>query len=175
MGRKGIGPRRKSGKLGSFTPSQKRYSFRPNEVRSGIFQRPTCPKLKAVIVGEERYIFGESTDDASTSLNSEVGGDGDDEEQALQDKPMLKQPSILKAIFQSGGTEEERAVALMAALKDVSLHSILKSVVMDLTSSSSEKTPIFRSSIASTPAQQEPATAMLDLPAPQVLFPNMAR
>jgi hypothetical protein len=57
MGRKGIGHRRKLGKLGSFTPTQKRYSFRPNEVRSGIFERPTCPKLKAVIVGKERYIF----------------------------------------------------------------------------------------------------------------------
>ncbi len=45
---------------------------------------------------------------------------------------VAQQHPILVAIFESGGTEQEQASALMSALQDVSLHSICKPVLSDL-------------------------------------------
>jgi hypothetical protein len=54
---------------------------------------------------------------------------------------VAQQHPILVAIFESGGTEQEQASALMLALQDISPYSLFKSVLSDL-NSSSDKTLI---------------------------------
>jgi hypothetical protein len=82
--------------------------------------------------------------------------------------------------------QKEQASSLIAALHDVSLRSMFKSVVKDLILSSSDVTIL--PSVARPPAQQ-PATAIINsvlqhsetssdpavLPAPRDLFPNARR
>jgi hypothetical protein len=165
---------------------------------------PPVLQLKTVIVGKERYFFGESSGyvfqeslDEESSFSCASDDNDKHEEIAIQDKPLLEQAPIapiLKAIFMSGGTELEQEEALLAALQDISQHSFFKSLVADSTSTSTSITSLSDQttnlpSIERSPIRQSASTAMLNsalhpesprdphriVPAPRDLFPRITR
>jgi hypothetical protein len=133
MGRKGIGRRKKSGTQGSANPVMKSQLVQPDEVRAEHYDygaanrrvtnrirgksltdsdndsdddadnQPQGLKLKAVIVGDERFLFGKGT----TSI--ENGKD-----------------CILKAVLNSGETTDERVAALVLAMSDAGLQQLVR-------------------------------------------------
>jgi hypothetical protein len=106
---------------------------------------PKGLKLKAVVVGGERFLFGQGT-------SIETGKD-----------------CILKAVLQSGETADERVAALVMAMSDAGLHQLVREFLLKNQAMIEAASPGMHSYMHSSP--EETASSPGSPLNPQRLFP----